>query len=314
MADATRARRLLGFGVQVFAPGLHLAFAALWLLALEGALVLATGAGSWRFGLDLLLAILSNFFVLFFLRLADEIKDLEYDREHNPDRPLVTGLVSQREVAGFLAATAAVVAGLNAVLPRAALVVALCDMAYALLLILLERVSARVRDGIFLNLLVTYPLNIALSVYIYLLFLQRYGRGPDATGLLVLGAFVLAFLHYELGRKTAWPGPETAGERLYSAVVGAPLSALMALGCAIGASGLVLYAVAPWRLGGLTAAAGWLQLLPLLFAGYGVWRFFGARGRSGKKVITPFAMLYLLSFYLVLLGLGLLGNTLALAG
>ena len=40
------------------------------------------------------------------------------------------------------------------------------NMMYALFLIRLEKISHRVRESMFLNLLVTYPVNIALSIYI----------------------------------------------------------------------------------------------------------------------------------------------------
>ena len=40
------------------------------------------------------------------------------------------------------------------------------DMAYGVFLMALERWSSKVRDGLFLNLLVTYPVQLGLSIYI----------------------------------------------------------------------------------------------------------------------------------------------------
>jgi 4-hydroxybenzoate polyprenyltransferase len=58
-------------------------------------------------------AVLSFYLILMYLRAVDEIKDLEYDRIHKPDRPLVRGDLSVRDVALLAVTIATVVAICN---------------------------------------------------------------------------------------------------------------------------------------------------------------------------------------------------------
>jgi hypothetical protein len=85
--------RALGtFVDEVYAPGLHLVFAAAWFLALQGTVVVAEGHGRvLRLDAGVLACMLTIFLALFFLRVLDEWKDCEYDRVHNPERPLGPG-------------------------------------------------------------------------------------------------------------------------------------------------------------------------------------------------------------------------------
>ena len=247
--QVNRVQALISFIKSVYNPGLHMAFAAGWFLALEGLLVLIEGRGeSWVIDRKVFLGILSIFLALFYLRVADEIKDYTYDKLYHPDRPLVRGAVTFRDLHVFLAVTGAVVILLNAFLSWLLAIVMGLDMAYALFLIHLEKMSSRVRDRIFLNLLVTYPVNIGISVYIYLFFLTRYKVNPGASGILLLAAFELAFLHYEIGRKTCWPHHAPEGMRLYSNVLGATGSALLAFFCALTACAITLCLAQPGAL------------------------------------------------------------------
>ncbi|MBI4509983.1 MAG: hypothetical protein HY698_10145 [Deltaproteobacteria bacterium] len=297
-------KRLWAFSSRVHAPGLHIAYAAFWFLALDGALVVSSGKAHWHLGLDSALAILSLFLLLFFLRVLDEIKDIDYDRLHNPDRPLVSGLVSQRDLVLFLVGTAGVVALLHLGLSRRLFTIAVVDMVYGVALMFLERLSPRVRNGMGWNLLVTYPVNILLSVYTYVFFAERHGAEPE-TGMLLVGALALAFLHYEIGRKTRWPGHGPAGERLYSQFLGPRGAAALATTCAALATAIVLFVMAPWQKEGAVAAFAWWQIAPLVPAVAGAVLFLLARNgpHAGRKVMKPLALAYLFLFYASLIGL-----------
>ena len=286
-------RALRTFVDEVYAPGLHMAFAAAWFLALQGTLVLSEGPGrAWRLDGGVLAGILTVFLALFFLRVLDEWKDLEYDRVHNPERPLVRGAVRHRDLTVFLAVTATSVLALNMWMsPTLALLVAV-DLAWGVCLVGLERISRRVRDGMLLNLLVTYPVNVALSVYTYALLLERQGASPTGRGLLIVAAFALAFLNYEVSRKTAWSHFAEPGERLYSRSLGGRGAILLAFGCAATAT-LLVFLVA-----GGPAPLAWLVLLPLTPAVLGLLRFVGERRQRVR--LTPHALAFLLLFYVSL--------------
>ncbi|HET8705941.1 MAG TPA: hypothetical protein VFM46_06530, partial [Pseudomonadales bacterium] len=80
---------LVAFANNVFAPTLHIFFAAFWSMSLLGNYVAVANPSTWSFGLTTLLVIGSFFMVLFYLRMVDEVKDFEYDKIYNTDRPLV---------------------------------------------------------------------------------------------------------------------------------------------------------------------------------------------------------------------------------
>ena len=86
--------------VQVMAPPQAvLPYGVLWVLALEGSLVLLDeGSQPWRPDAGTVLRCLTLVLVLIFMRMLDEQKDLEYDRVHHPDRPLVTGAIDAAEL------------------------------------------------------------------------------------------------------------------------------------------------------------------------------------------------------------------------
>lgn len=297
----SRLKKLRCLVENVYAPGLHLAFALGWFLSLEGFLVMVSERGkSWVLDCKVLLGIVSLFLALFFLRVADEIKDYEYDKVHNPNRPLVCGLVTFNDLYCFLSATGATLIVINLSLSRVLVLILGLNMMYALFLIRLEKISYRVRESIFLNLLVTYPVNIALSIYIYLFFLIHYSSHPGPADIFILAAFALAFLHYELGRKTCWPHHAPGVKRLYSNVLGGYGSALIALACALAACIITLALIQPWKL-----SMGWMLFVPMFPASFGVYRFVKMKALSEPPkpaaFMTPSAMVFLSLFYIVLI-------------
>ena len=198
-------RRFLQFVSATYAPGMHFGFASLWVLSLLGALVsIDSGADIWVLDLRVLLCILTVFFALFVLRVADEIKDYEYDKVYNPDRPLVTGAVSLSDLVAYIVGTSILLFTINTFLSRILVIIICVDVSYGLFLVWLDKRSDRVRDSMFLNLVVTYPVNVGLSVYTYSFFLDQVGGKGTLAGIIIIIAFAAAFLHWEFCRKTYW--------------------------------------------------------------------------------------------------------------
>ncbi|MFN0104697.1 MAG: hypothetical protein ACKV2U_21745 [Bryobacteraceae bacterium] len=281
---------------ETYAPGLHIAFAAGWFLALDGALSVISG-GSWNVEAGTAAGILILFVVLFYLRAADEWKDLEYDRTYNPDRPLVRGVVSVRQVTGFMAAAAVVALAVHLTVfgagPSAAILS--LDLGYGLALIPAERASAALRDNIWINLIVTYPVNILLSVYILMLHSERHGTIDPQAGYLMVAAFAMAFLHYEFARKITWPWHAETGRRLYSTSLGtvpaAAFACLFAGGAAGSAAWLQLPRTGPWA---------WLPAAALLPVAFGVRRLMRVRQQPTTRPVAPLAgpaMQFLVVYY-----------------
>lgn len=298
-----RLATLAAFIQDVYAPALHIGFAAAWFLALDGGFAVLSGNAAWRVR-HLAVGVATYFLVLFYLRVLDEWKDLDYDRIHNPDRPLVRGAVTLTDIYWFLAASAAVVLALQWLLPafsggsRWPLAIIALDLGYGILLVGIERISGAVKDNIFLNLVFTYPVNVALSIYAYAAYLGRTGAGIETKPVLLIAGFALAFLHYEFARKTSWPRQAKAGKRLYSSAMGPQAALVITVFFAVAAVAIAVGLFAPLGLAGL---APLLALLPVVAAAR---RFLAVRhltsGVKPSAPMTPFAMIFITLYYIAI--------------
>ncbi|MFE3143465.1 hypothetical protein [Streptomyces scopuliridis] len=223
----------------------YLAYVVLWPAGILGALapLRPPGAAVGPGVAEQVCGALAVFVILFFMRAVDEVKDLDYDREFNPGRPLVTGETEVAAVRVYLAGAAVAAVVLSAVVGAAAVVTAVLITAYSLFLLLLERVSERFRESVWGNIVVTIQLKTGLVCYVALLAGSELawsdGAGTPAlpTALVVL-SFVLAYLHWEIARKTVRARFALPGEKLYSTARGAAWSlgaavALMLAACAL---------------------------------------------------------------------------------
>lgn len=260
--------RLARFVLRMFRPHLHAAYGLLWVLALEASAVSLTGA-AWRPTGATWVRVASVVLALLFLRMLDEQKDLEYDRVHHPDRPLVTGEITAAELRGSMAVLTAVLTGLNAALSPAAVLLILSALGYALLLAALERLSAAVRDRQLLNLTVTYPVQVLLGIYVYGTLAAAGTVPADWRAGVLLALCACVFLHYEFARKTVWETPP--GARLYSALLGPRRSAAVTAALAVGAVGCQIALFLP------DGPAGLLPCLTAALPAWGLRRFLRAR-------------------------------------
>jgi hypothetical protein len=308
-------RRFFRFLTEVYSPALHLAFAAGWFVALERLLRMTADPAalpSGAFGAPsapmagarwLTLLVLDGFVALFFLRIVDEWKDEAYDRVHHPSRPLPRGLVTHRDLAIYLAGAGALALALAACLGRLELAIVAVDLAWGLALVVLERVSVRVREGMLLNLAVTFPVNVGLGILVYASLLREAGSAPTARGALAVASFALAFLHFEVLRKTAWPAAAAPGERLYSRVLGPRTSVVLATGLALAALGIAAsLALATKPASSLALLAPALAMPLLSFA-----RFVRHAGERVK--LRPLGMAFLALFYAGVASLSLVGGS-----
>ncbi len=294
----------------------YLLYAVLFTLALEGTAALVSHPDtSWRPGGATVVRIAVVAFVLLYLRMVDEQKDLDYDREHHPDRPLVTGAVSAGELRSAMAviAVGAVAASLALSVPSAVMIAA--TLGYGLALWGLERLSATVRDAILVNLVVTYPVQLFVIAYVVLSAIdtgQVESRWATAA---VAVIFAGAFLQFEFARKTAHePRP---GEWFYSNALGAKGSTAAGVGFAVVAVVCDLILVRPWIFDAPGAIVAWIPLVLLVFPLWGAGRFLGPAGTliarpdadpGAARAPYPLvgAVLFVLTLYTVLVAQALL--------
>ena len=288
LAIRDRASRMIAFAIETHPP-----------------LVYALVAGGWSYSLMVMLTSLAGtplpasapwvgvvfFLALLCLRAIDEIKDLPYDRLHNPDRPLVRGAISEPEVASLATVVAVVVLGVSLCLSPLLAVLAALQLAYGLALLALERASRRFRDSILLNLCVTFPVSAVLNLYAwaYLAIPSLSQAWP------VLALHMAVFLHMEFGRKLKWPQHAQAGENGYAQALGVRgavvVCVLMGLAACALASGVHLQHGA-----GAAALLPWLALLPSVAGLHQFWR---NRSRAQPRALKPWFGAAMVLFFLV---------------
>jgi hypothetical protein len=282
------AARLASFVATRFTPPVYATYGVLWALSLEAAVDALAGT-RWQPSWATVPRAVSVVFALLFLRMLDEQKDLAYDREHNPDRPLVTGAVTVGELRAAMVVLAAVGAVANVAVSVASALVYLAVLGYGLLLAVAERAYPRLADDQLAGLFAAYPVQVVLSAYLLVSVGAHAGWGVAA----VLIAYAGAFLHFEIARKTRWDGAE--GERLYSQILGPVGSAAVAAGCAAAACGGVLAVCLPH------SPAPWLPALVALPAVWGTAVFL--RRRTGAWPMAPaMAVILLTHVELVVIG------------
>lgn len=298
MSDLPLHQRLYHFSRSVYEPKLHLLFAFGWCLSLQATFIaqqsLSNPSLNFSWGWEHYSIGLSFFLVLFFLRAVDEIKDFQYDKQFNPDRPLVTGAVSFLDIKFLIAVLIVITASMNLMLSPLMMLAVLTIMMYGLWLVKLEKISKTIESNILLNLMVTFPVSASLNFYCLYFLISQTSLHYQSSQWLIILAYMSAFLHFEFGRKTQWPVTADPGERLYSQVLGASGAAILCF--LLGILSVCLMLLATSHLA--EQAYAWMRylvvltLIPSLFS---VKKFF----ENKNKRLSPrkYYVYYLVLFY-----------------
>ncbi|WP_019200625.1 hypothetical protein [Tsukamurella sp. 1534] len=297
-AAAVSPARIARFTAVMYKPH-YVLYGVLWVLALEGTAAVVTG-GEWAPGAATAVRAAVVVIVLLYLRMVDEQKDLDYDRVHNPDRPLVTGAVTAADLRAAMAIIAVVAVGASAALSAGSALAIAAVLLYGLLLWLLEARWPPMGGSVVLNLVITYPVQLLVTAYV-LVSAMDTGEVPRAAGAAWTAAiFAGAFLQFEFARKTS-RGPHP-GEAYYSSELGVRASAIAGLGFAALAAVAAVLLIRPWNLHGAAAVLGWSPVVLLALPVSGAVRF--ARSGEDEYPIAP-ALLFVLALYTALLGVAL---------
>lgn len=293
--------RIVRFTAVMYKPH-YLLYGVLWVLALEGTASLVSQPDSaWRPTWHTVLRIAVVAFVLLYLRMVDEQKDLEYDRVHNPDRPLVTGAVSAGELRAAMGVIAVGAVAGSLVLSVGSAVMIAVAMAYGLALWGMERLSGTVRDAIMVNLIVTYPVQLLVTAYVVVSAIDTGEVRAHWQAAAVAVVFAGAFLQFEFARKTS--RERRPDEMLYSNALGANGSVAAMLACAAIAVLCDILLVRPWDFAVPAALVAWVPVALLSLPLLGAVKFL-----RSTRTDYPFgpAVLFILSLYLTLIGQALL--------
>ncbi|MFT4126329.1 MAG: hypothetical protein QM662_08880 [Gordonia sp. (in: high G+C Gram-positive bacteria)] len=293
-AQGVSLSRIARFTVVMYKPQ-YLAYGILWVLALEGCAAHLSGV-EWRPGWATVARIGVAVIALLYLRMVDEQKDLDYDRVHNPERPLVTGAVSAADLRVAMGVIAVVAIGASAALSPGSSVAIAVVLAYGLGLWGVEAVFPPLRSAILGNLAITYPVQVLFTGYVVI---SAMDTGQVARDWRVVPAAVIfagAFLQFEFARKLSRdPRP---GQMYYSNRLGVGMGVTVSLCCVAVAVGVTLASLTPWAQSGVVAVAGWAPLVAALLPVGGAVAF---RVRRSTDYPPEPAALFVLILYGILI-------------
>jgi len=277
-------------------------YLALWVVAVESMIVvIGHSAGPWRPSWDTALKILALNAAGAFLRMVDDQKDLDYDTVHNPDRPLVQGRITTRELRVAMVPAAVVAVALGAAVSVWTAVLVALILGYSLLLWCAESRVRTVRDNPIVNLIAVCPAQFLATG-----FAMTGQPGVGDASWMQLAAVPLVFtatiLHVELARKTTRVADAT-DLRSYSQVIGPTASG--ALVCLVGLFAVFVEVVltTPWNWAGHWWPIAWLPLVAAVMPCISAWTFFVKRASVHPRGL-PTAFVIVL--YLTILGQGLI--------
>ncbi|OBK56656.1 hypothetical protein A5656_18950 [Mycobacterium gordonae] len=275
-------------------------YLTLWVVAVESMTSVVTdSAGPWRPTWDTLLRVLAMISGGAFLRIVDDQKDLEYDRVHNPTRPLVQGRITPAElrVAMVLTAALALLLGLAVSLPSAGvLAAALC---YGLALWWTELHVAWVRDNPIVNLAMVCPAQFLATGFV-MVGQSGVGGASGARLLAVPVVFTSAFLHLEFARKTS--RADAGDPHSYSQLIGESASATIAWALGMLAVLLQMAVTTPWRWAEHWWPLAWAPLAAGILPCVSALIFF--RGKADKHP-QDWPTVFVVVFCLAIVGQGL---------
>jgi len=201
-----------------------------------------------------LVAFVLTLLFFFLLRVADEFKDIEKDREYRPERPVPRGLVSLRELGVAGVAAGGVQLGLAAWVDGTVVLVLLGAWAYFGLMCVEFFVPDWLDRRPLLYMLSHMIIMPAIALLASACDWAAAGTAPAPAFAWFLGASFFGGLVFEVGRKIRAPEGERTGVETYSKTWGRS----RAVGAWLGAMALA---------GGMAVGAGWQVGSGLVVAG-----------------------------------------------
>lgn len=269
-------------------------YLTLWVVGVESmTAVLTDSAGPWRPTWDTALKALALLAAGAFLRMVDDQKDLDYDRLHNPARPLPQGRITHAELRTAMVPTAALALVLAAAVSIPAAAALAAALGYGLALWWVESHASWVRDNPVVNLALVCPAQFLVTGFI---MVGQPGVGNASWGRLLAVPVVLtsAILHVEIARNTC--RASAADPHSYSQLIGASASAKTAWAFGMLAVLLELSVTAPWRWAEHWWPVAWLPLAAGILPCVSAWIFLvGGADRHPRSWPTVFVIVFYLS-------------------
>ncbi|WP_031164761.1 hypothetical protein [Streptosporangium roseum] len=280
--------RLGGYIVRAYPPAFYVPFMLSWAVGLTALFVsVDSRVTAWRPGAELLVTSVTLVVDMLLLRALDDLRDRDYDLEHNPGRALPSGAVRVTDLLALVGAGAVALLALNA-WRGGALLVLVAHLGYAAVVILIDQLFGWPKgERLLLSLAVNLPIQPLLSLYVYAGFLREHDLTPSREGIAAVAAVTLSGLCLEFGRKvTRHPGK---GERTYVTALGTPGTTVVAVSLAAAAALAVLAILRPWNPDSAVHGWGWIVVVPAVLPATAAYLF--SRGRPRWPALPTLAYL-----------------------
>jgi hypothetical protein len=166
---------------------------------------------------------------LLIMRVIDDIRDQDYDRVADPQRPVASGAIQFRDLSTLTAACVTTIVAANLFF-HAGMVVIVGQLLYAAAVLAVgQRFPATGGDNLLLNVLIGFPIQLLLYVYLFLAFIEVQDEEPNAH-VWALGILILTLCagQLEFGKKLA--RRPAVGERSYTNSLGYLTTWLLTIG------------------------------------------------------------------------------------
>lgn len=175
------------------------------------------------------IVVVTLFADLLIMRVLDDIRDQDYDRVADPQRPVASGAIPLRDLSTLTAACVMIIIVANLTF-HAGMVVVVGQLLYAAAVMAVgQRFPATRGDNLILNVLIGFPVQLLLYVYLFVAFIEIRDGVPHAVvggvGILIL---TLCASQLEFGKKLA--RRPAAGERSYTNSLGYLMALLLTIG------------------------------------------------------------------------------------
>jgi 4-hydroxybenzoate polyprenyltransferase len=245
-------KRLWRYLLQMFPPHKNVPVTLLSFFSVFFLAEVVAGRDVLTVDLRAILGAVTLVLFLLLVRVMDEFKDYEIDKKLFKDRPLVTGVVTRKDLTVLGFATFFLLIALNLFQGWVVLgVFALC-LIYSLLMYKFF-FWPKIKESLILALITHNPIALLFQLYIIAFVLQRYGFGVFKRDLLLLAfLFWLPWLTWEIARKIRAPEDEDEYET-YSQNFGPRGASVIVMVLVAGMGALAVYFA--WK-----AGLGWIPV------------------------------------------------------
>ena len=238
----TAAVRISNFVVNRYPPVLSSVYAVAFGAGGIGLFAALAGTRIYASAIPMLGIVAVTLFAdLLIMRVLDDIRDQDYDRVADPQRPFASGAVPLRDLSTLTAACVAIILVANLTFHAGMVVIAVQLVYAAALMAVGQRFPATRGDNLVLNVLLGVPVQLLLYVYLLAAFTTIRDGAPTAVvgglGILIL---TLSAGQVEFGKKLA--RSPAAGERSYTNSLGYLATLLLTIGS--GPLAVTLFAIA----------------------------------------------------------------------